>query len=163
MKTSLAVSALLGIIWAVLVVYLLTGFRSGYIPVVWLWIMPGVGAGLMAGYSVIWSTRRGWGFFKRGFLSYYSGIIGYWILLFIALRFQNGLWGTFNLRDNLNLLPMLLLYGTIPYGVILIPLGFLSAFSIHRIYTRKMPNKAVDSTATRVTPPAEQEPRHGQP
>jgi hypothetical protein len=29
--------------------------------------------------------------------------------------------------------------------------------------TIKSANKAVDSTATRVTPPAEQEPRHGQP
>lgn len=29
--------------------------------------------------------------------------------------------------------------------------------------TENIPNKAVDSTATRVTPPAEQEPRHGQP
>lgn len=28
---------------------------------------------------------------------------------------------------------------------------------------QQTPNKAVDSTATRVTPPAEQEPRHGQP
>jgi len=28
---------------------------------------------------------------------------------------------------------------------------------------KNMPNQAVDSTATRVTPPAEQEPRHGQP
>jgi len=27
----------------------------------------------------------------------------------------------------------------------------------------KMSDKAVDSTASRVTPPAEQEPRHGQP
>jgi DNA adenine methylase len=30
-------------------------------------------------------------------------------------------------------------------------------------YKIKMPNKAVDSTATRATPLAEQDPRHGQP
>jgi hypothetical protein len=35
--------------------------------------------------------------------------------------------------------------------------------ALRQIDEEENANKAVDSTATRVTPPAEQEPRHGQP
>ena len=140
MRTVLPVSITLGIAWNVVAVYLMGGrlvdaFSSG-------WLLAGALAGIAAGLFTIWSRRRrkGTESFLYGIATYYLGIFVYWASFVIIQRLimcaQHGGWTDFDLQDHLKFILIFMFYGTVRFGVILIPLSFLSRYVLWRIYTR---------------------------
>jgi hypothetical protein len=140
MRTVIPVSIVLGIVWNVVAVCLMGGrpldaFAPG-------WLLAGALAGLAAGVFTIWSRRRrdGRESFLYGIANYYLGIFVYWASFVVIQRaimcVQHGGWTDFDLHDHLNLILIFLLYGTVWFGVILIPFCFLSRYVLWTIYTR---------------------------
>jgi hypothetical protein len=68
------------------------------------------------------------------------GIFVYWVSFVVIQRaimcLQRGGWTDFELHDHLKLIFIFLIYGTVWFGVILIPLGFLSRHVLWKIYTQ---------------------------
>jgi hypothetical protein len=142
MRTIIPVSIGLGIVWNVVAVCLMGGrFVDAFSPG---WSLAGAFAGVAAGLFTIWSRHRRAG--REGFLygiaTYYLGIFVYWISFVVIQRaimcVQHGGWTDFDLRDQLKMIFIFLIYGTVWFGVILIPLCFLSRHGLWKIYTRNL-------------------------
>ena len=140
MGTVVLLSIALGIVWNVIAVCLMgdrpfDAFRPS-------WLLAGAFAGVAAGMFTIWSRRRrnGRESFLYGIATYYLGIFVYWAgFLFIErviMCVQHGGWTDFDLPDHLRMIVFFLVYGTIWFGIILIPLSFLSRHVIWKIYIR---------------------------
>jgi len=140
MRTVIPASIGLGIVWNIIAVRLMGGrlvdaFSPG-------WVLAGALAGVAAGTFTIWSRRRRDG--RERFLyciaTYYLGIFVYWasyvVIQRIIMCVQHGGWTDFDLHDHLNLIFIFLVYGTIWWGIILIPLCFVSRYALWKIYTR---------------------------
>ena len=141
MRTVIAISIALGIVWNVVVVCLMGGrLLDAFAPG---WLLAGALAGVAAGMFTIWSRRRrdGRESFLYGIANYYLGIFVYWVSFVVIERaimcVQHGGWTDFDLHDHLNLIMVFLLYGTVWFGVILIPFCFLSRYVLWTVYTRK--------------------------
>ena len=135
MKLAICISGLLGLVWGTLATALLGGFSAGFTTkesIVWL--LPGIPAGIAAGWITICSIEKKISRFRRGLLAYYTGICVYWLILFIILRIDAGIASTFDLEDNFSLLFVMLIWGTIPYGFILIPAAVGSCEVVSMIY-----------------------------
>lgn len=144
MRTVIPVSTALGVVWNVLAVCLLGGKVSdAFTPA---WLLAGALAGLAAGFFTIWSRRRrdGRESFLYGIANYYLGIFVYWMSFVVIERVimcvQYGSWTDFDLHDHLKLIFIFLLYGTVWFGIILIPLCFLSRYVLWTIYKRNAAN-----------------------
>jgi hypothetical protein len=140
MRTVIPVSIALGTIWNVVAVCLLGGrFIDAFSP---SWLLAGAMAGIAAGLFTIWSRHRrdGKENFFFGVATYYLGIFVYWISFVVIERVimcvQDGGWTNFDLHDHLKLIFVFLIVGTVWFGVILIPLCFLSRHVLWKIYTR---------------------------
>ena len=140
MRTVIPVSIALGIVWNVVAVCLMGGSLLDALAPAWL--LAGALAGVAAGVFTIWSRRRrdGRESFLYGIANYYLGIFVYWVSFVVIQRaimcVQHGGWTDFDLHDHLKLILMFLLYGTVWFGVILIPFCFLSRYVLWTIYTR---------------------------
>jgi hypothetical protein len=140
MRIVIPVSIVLGIVWNVVAVCL-TGGRllDAFTPG---WLLAGAFAGVAAGVFTIWSRRRrdGKESFFYGIANYYLGIFVYWVSFVVIQRaimcVQHGGWTDFDLHDHLGLILIFLVYGTVWFGIILIPLCFLSRYVLWTIYTR---------------------------
>jgi len=139
----LPVSILLGLVWNLIAVCLMGGrvidaFTSAYAPA-------GVVAGIVTGLFTVWSRKKtdGRESFGYGIGTYYLGIVAYWISFVLMARVwmcvRHGGWTDFNLRDHLSLIWLFLYLGTVWYGIILIPLCFLSRHVLWKIYQRYAP------------------------
>ena len=141
MRTVILASIILGTLWNIVAICLMRGklvdaFSPG-------WLLAGAIAGVAAGMFTIWSRRRrdGQESFFYGVANYYLGILVYWgsfvVIERIIMCVKHRGWTDFDLRDHLNLILMFLIYGTVWYGVILIPLSFLSRHVLWKIYIRQ--------------------------
>ena len=140
MRTVIPVSIALGIGWDVIAVRLMGGkFVDAFSPA---WLVSGALAGIAAGLFTIWSRRRREG--RESFFyivaTYYLGIFVYWISIIVIERaiwcFQYGGWTDTGLRDHLKMIQIFLVYGTYPFGLMLIPLSLVSRNLLWKIYTR---------------------------
>lgn len=140
LQTVLPISIALGIVWNVIAVCLMGGRLTHALRPVWL--LAGALAGVAAGLFTIWSRRRSDGreSLLYGIATYYLGIFVYWLSFVVIQRVilcvQSGGWTDFNLRDHLRLILVFLGYGTAWFGVILIPLSFLSRQVLWKMYSR---------------------------
>jgi hypothetical protein len=141
MVAVLLFSILLGLAWNVLAVSLLGGgladsLRPG-------WLLAGAIAGIVTGRFTVWSRQRRDGdeSFLAGIATYYLGIAVYWASFVVIERarlcWRAGGWTDFDLDDHLGLIAVFLLYGTLWYGIVLIPLCFLSARLLWALHRRR--------------------------
>lgn len=146
MRAAVCVSIILGLLWNVIAVSLIGGRLRDALEVGW--VAGGALAGLVAGCFTVWSRKRtdGHETFAYGFATYYLGIVTYWasfvLIERVRLCLQHGGWTGFDLRDHLILIYWYLMLGTLPYGLILIPLNFLSRYVVWRVYRRHAASKA---------------------
>lgn len=140
MRAAIPLSILFGLIWNTIAVCLIGGrVEDSFRP---SWLAAGVIAGIVAGWFTIWSRRRGDGeeHVRYGLATYYLGMLVYWasfvVLERVRLCVQHGGWTDFNLRDHLMLGVLMLVYGTLMYGVILVPLALLTRRLIWSAYCR---------------------------
>jgi hypothetical protein len=140
MRTVILVSIAFGVLWNVIAVRLMGGrfleaLSAGL-------MLAGAIAGVAAGLFTIWSRRRrdGEESLFYGIAGYYLGIVVYWISFVVIERVimcvEHGGWTDFDLHDHLALIVIFLVYGTVWFGVILIPLSFLTRFVLWKIYSR---------------------------
>ena len=140
MRSVIPVSIALGIVWNVIAVRLMGGRMVDALAPAWL--LAGALAGAAGGAFTVWSRQRrdGRESLLYGIATYYLGIVVYWasyvVIQRIILCVQHGGWTDFDLRDHLSLIVTFLMYGTVWFGLILIPLCFLSRHVIWKIYTR---------------------------
>jgi hypothetical protein len=139
-RTVIPASVALGIVWNVVAVCLMGGrMVDAFAPG---WMLAGAIAGIATGLFAIWSRRRtdGSETFLYGLANYYIGIFVYWAAFVLIQRaimcVQHGGWTDFDLHDHLKLILVFLIYGTLVWGIILIPLCFLSRFVLWAIYIR---------------------------
>ena len=136
----LSASVLLGLVWNGVAVCLLGGTLRDSLSLGWL--LAGAIAGLAAGCFTVWSRKRSYGdeSFLGGVATYYLGIVSYWasfvVIERVRLCWSAGGWTDFELHDHLGLIAVLLLYGTVYYGILLIPLCFLSRRVLWALYER---------------------------
>ena len=140
MRAVIALSILLGLVWNLIAVCLLGGrMTDAFKP---SWLLAGAIAGAVAGWFTVWSRQRREGEERilDGFATYYLGIGAYWISFVVIERVvlcvQHGGWTDFNLHNHLSLIGVFLVYGSVWYGIILIPLCFLSRWLIWKVYQR---------------------------
>lgn len=135
-----AVSLALGIVWNAIAVSLLGGkvadvFRPS-------WLVAGMVAGVAMGRFTVWSRERRGGAERLldGIATYYLGIVVYWLVFVVIERasvvWRHGGWTDFNLHDHLVMIVWFLIQGTFPYGIVLIPLAFLSRRFVWSVYER---------------------------
>lgn len=143
MRIIIPVSIALGIVWNVVAVCLMGGkFVDAFSPA---WMSAGAVAGIATGWFTIWSRLRRDGdeSFLYGVATYYLGMFVYWISFVVIQRaimcVRHGGWTDFNLHDHLTMIFIFLVFGTVWYGIILIPLNFLSRHVLWEIYTRNLP------------------------
>ena len=140
MRAAISFSIFLGLVWSTLAVCLIgnkgaDSFRPS-------WLLAGAIAGAVAGLFTVWSRRRrnGAESILYGVATYYLGILTYWAGIVVIERVLMCLqvvdWTDFDLRDPLAMILIFLFYGTIWFGIILIPLCFLSRYIVWRIYRR---------------------------
>jgi hypothetical protein len=140
-RTIIPVSVAVGLVWNVIAICLMGGrvseaFSAG-------WLLAGALAGVVAGRFTIWSRRRrdGRESVFYGIANYYLGIFVYWASFVVIQRvimcIQHGGWTDFDLHDHLSLIVVFLVYGTLWFGILLIPLCFLSRYVLWQIYNRK--------------------------
>ncbi|HEY2952951.1 MAG TPA: hypothetical protein VGK40_10230 [Verrucomicrobiae bacterium] len=140
MRTVIPVSIALGLVWNVIAVSLMGGRAVDAFKTSWL--MAGAIAGMAAGLFTIWSRVRRGGreSVLDGVATYYLGMFVYWVSFVVIQRsimcVQHGGWTDFDLLDHLKMILIFLLYGTVWYGVILIPLNFVSRHVLWKIYAR---------------------------
>ena len=140
MRAVIIISVLLGLVWNTIAVTLLGGrVMDAFKP---SWLLAGAIAGAVAGWFTIWSRNRREGEERLldGFATFYLGIVIYWISFVVIERavmcVKHGGWTDFDLRDHLTMIGIFLLYGTLWYGIVLIPLCFLSRWLIWKVYQR---------------------------
>ena len=139
MRVVIPLSILLGLAWNALVSVLL-GEREAIVDPSWL--SAGAAAGLVAGWLTVWSRRRlgGRESLGQGLVGYYGAMLAYWagfvILRRVSLCVQLGGWTDFNLHDHLMLIVWFVIYGTLQYGILLIPLSFLTRRFVWWAYLR---------------------------
>ena len=140
MRAVISFSILLGLVWNTIVVCLMGGhvvdaFRPSS-------LLAGAIAGAVAGLFTVWSRKRQGGAesFLYGVATYYLGMLTYWAGFVIIERtwmcLEHGGWTDFDLRDHLGLIWLFLFWGTVWFGVLLIPLSFLSRHFVWNIYRR---------------------------
>ncbi len=134
----IVVSVVFGILWNIAAVRLMGGgLPEACRPT---WLLAGVAAGVAAGLFTIWSrTRRdGRETLLYGIATYYVAIVVYWAIFVVLERInmciQWGGWTDFDLHDHLTMVLMFFVYGTLPWGIVLIPLCLLSRELIWRAY-----------------------------
>jgi hypothetical protein len=126
---ALAVAALLGCGWNLIAVLLLGGRPADALRPSWL--AAGLIAGAAAGWFTLHSRERNEGreTLRDGLLTYLLGIVVYWAAFVVLERARlciaHGGWTAFNLVDHGRLL-LWLVYGAVLYGIVLIPLAFLT-------------------------------------
>jgi hypothetical protein len=140
MRAVIPASIALGIAWNVVAVSLMGGrIVDAFAP---SWLLAGALAGVAAGTFTIWSRRRqdDRESLLYGIANYYVGIFVYWASFVVIQRtimcVQHGGWTDFDLRDHLVLILTFLIYGTIWFGIILIPFCFLCRYVLWKIYIR---------------------------
>ena len=140
MRIVLLFSVWLGLLWNIIAVCLLGGRVTGAFRPSWL--LAGALAGIVAGVFTIWSRKRREGE-ESLFLvlaTYYLGIVTYWATFVVVERItmciRHGGWTDFDLRDHLVLVWTFLFYGTLWFGIILIPLTFLSRYMLWAVYKK---------------------------
>lgn len=138
MRLVITSSVVLGIVWNLIAVSLLGGnIREAFAPA---WLLAGALAGIAAGRFTIWSRERRSGreSFLFGVGTYYLGILVYWIGIVVIQRVilcaEHGGWTDFDLHDQMKLIVIFTVYGTLWFGIILIPLAFLSRHLLWKIY-----------------------------
>jgi hypothetical protein len=135
----IAVSAFLGMIWNIGAGFLmdrnlLDAFRPS-------WLIAGLVAGIVAGLFTVWSRlrRRGRESFWLVTCNYYLGIFVYWLVFLVTERVrmcvESGGWTDFDLHDHVKLLAVFALFGTLPHGLFLLPLSFVSRQVVWRVYS----------------------------
>lgn len=137
---AISVSIALGIVWCFVPVLLMGGKPKDALAAYWL--IPGALAGLAAGLFTIRRSPASW---KKSLIdtiaTYYLGIAVFWmgfvVIERILMCIRQGGWTDFNLSDHFKLILLFLAYGTIPYGLILIPLCFLSRTLLLKTYRRR--------------------------
>jgi hypothetical protein len=139
MGAAVAASIGLGLVWNLLAVRLMGGRAVDALAPAWL--LAGGIAGLAAGLFTVRSRRReGRETLLHGLATYYLGIVVYWLSFVVVQRIllslRHGGWTDFDLRDHLMLILTLLSYGTVPYGLVLIPLCFATRYVVWRVYLR---------------------------
>jgi hypothetical protein len=136
---ALLLSVVLGLVWNLIAVVLLGGRSADALRPGWL--AAGVVAGLVAGLHTIWSRARRAGGESLGdvLANYGLGIVAYWLAFLVVERVRlcldHGGWTDFGLGDHLRLLPWLV-YGSVLYGVVLIPLAVLSRILVWKAFAR---------------------------
>lgn len=137
---TIILSASLGIAWHLIVIALMGGsFREGLVPA---FLLAGATAGIVAGWQTINSRRArdGGESFGAVLANYYLAIFFYWLFFVIFARIelclQQGGWTDFNLDDHLNLIATYLVYGTVIYGICLIPLYRATRGLVWRVHVR---------------------------
>lgn len=140
MRLAIPASILLGLGWNLIVVRLLGGgWRDALEPA---WLAGGAAAGWVAGAHTIASRRRNGGSerLQDGLMSYYLAMVADWFVFVcverIRLCIQAGGWTDFNLHDHLALIGAFLTFGTFVYGLLLIPLCFLTRRLVWRVHLR---------------------------
>jgi hypothetical protein len=138
MRYVIPFSIAVGLLWNFLAVRMMGGdFRDALRPSM---LIAGATAGLSTGLFTIWSRQRRGGAesFLHVLATFYLGIIVYWLSLLFVERIimcvQHGGWTDFDLHDHLSLILIFLGYGTILYGIFLIPLTFLSRYLVWKMY-----------------------------
>jgi hypothetical protein len=107
-------------------------------------IVSGAIAGIGASKFAIWSRVRleGRENIFYGIANYYIGIIVFWLCFIIIERvkmcIQSGGWTDFDLADQFGLILVFIYYGTLWYGLVLIPLCFVSRHIIWRAYVHRV-------------------------
>jgi hypothetical protein len=131
----------LGVAWNVVAVLLMGG--GPYDAFTASFLVAGGLAGMSAGLFTVWSLRRrdGKESFGYGMATYYLGILVYWVC-FVALErvrlcLECGSWTSFDLRDHLMFGYIFVIYGTVYFGIFLIPLNFLSRQLVWLAYRRR--------------------------
>ncbi len=70
---------------------------------------------------------------------YYAAILAYWVVWIVVERIvlcvEFGGWTDFDLRDHLGIVLIYLVYGTLPYGLVLIPLCFANRWLVWRTFS----------------------------
>jgi hypothetical protein len=152
MKTVLIVSAVTGLAWSLLIVTLMGGSASDWARA-YSFIIGGIIAGLVAGFHTIRSREKRFG--KEGFvvglLCYYLAMLVFWasstVLERVGMCIAHQGWTDFELGEDLNMIGLYFIYGTIPWGLLLIPICFLNRWVVWNIFINTMknePNKAVE-------------------
>ena len=143
-------SIAVGLLWNILAVRMMSGdLREALRPAL---LIAGATAGLAAGLFTIWSRKRRGGdeSFLYALATFYLGITVYWLTFVFVERIlmcvQHGGWTDFDLRDHLMLILVFLGYGTILYGIFLIPLTFLSRYLVWKMYIPPQPQTTVPQT-----------------
>ena len=139
MRVVLPTSIALGLGWNLIVRWLMGARRPADLFEIG-WMVAGALAGAVAGaYTVrvrdrVGSVRR----FADGLAAYYLAMAVYgaaFVLIDqVGLSVRHGGWTTFDLSDRLRLIASFAVYGTLWYGIGLIPLAFVSRTLILRAY-----------------------------
>jgi mannose/fructose/N-acetylgalactosamine-specific phosphotransferase system component IIC len=140
MRAVLLVSIVLGLLWNAIAVVLMGGKPADALRPSWL--VAGAVAGMVAGGFTVWSRKRrdGEESIPLGVATFYLGMIVYWATFVIveraAMCIRHGGWTDFDLHDHLIMILWFLVYGTLWYGILLIPLCFLTRLVIWRVHQR---------------------------
>ncbi len=140
MKHVILLSALVGVVWNVIVMMIM-GWSATY-GMMLPWLFAGTLAGLAAGRFTVWSRIRSDGAetVRYTLATYYLGMFVYWASFVIIQRtvmcFSHGGWTDFNLYDHLILIVWMAVLGTVVWGILLIPLTILTRHLIWKTYLR---------------------------
>ena len=139
MTFALTISAVTGFAWSLLAVRLMGGRLEDGLRVSFL--LAGIAAGIIAGVHTIRTRKKKDGAERIVAVvgCYYLAIVAFWSVWVIAERVRMcvtfGAWTDFDLNDHLNLIWIYLVYGTLPYGVLLIPLCFVNRWLVWRAFS----------------------------
>lgn len=134
-------SVVLGVIWSAIVLAIMGARGSEWSASTWY--LAGAIAGLAAAKFTVWSKIRSDGTerFLDGLATFYVGMFAFWgsyvVIERIAICIQFRGWSDFNLHDHLLLIVWIVVYGTFIWGILLIPLTFLTRWLVWRIYIQK--------------------------
>lgn len=132
-------SIAIGLLWNLLPVRPMGGTtREATAPV---WVVASAITGALAGGFTVWSrARRGGREHVVDVIATYSlGIVAYWACFVaiarIVLGVRQGGWTDCDLRDHRVLIVPLLTHGTLWYGLVVVPLTFVSRHVVWRVHT----------------------------
>jgi len=140
MVPALLVSTMCGLGWNLLAVRLMGGPWKEALSASWL--AAGALAGALAGWFTVWSRRRRGGeeSFAWVLANFYVGILAYWATFVVIERarlcWNHRGWTDFDLIDHLGLIVWFVFYGTLYYGILLIPLTYVSRWLVWNVYER---------------------------
>jgi hypothetical protein len=132
-------SAAVGVLWEIVAVKSMGGrlddtFRPYF-------VLPGILAGVVAGSFTIWTRHRTGG--RESILwtiaTYYIGIFCFGGSLFVAevigsVARLNPFWASIDISHGAKLFIAVLVYGTFPFGIVLLPLCLLSRLLVWHVY-----------------------------